>query len=241
MNLNDFIGDFAYKFREFKLLKKILKKPYVFFMERNERKMVRVFKKYGHEALFLFDDCLRKHNIPYTLAFGTLLGAIREHDFIPYDDDIDVSMSIEDYTPDLIINLASYGIKLKHTFTVDEGNWGREDSFEYKGVQIDIFYFYKTKEGNTYCCDFVGQPGCATRTSSIKKFGGLLPRRLFMPYEKKISYVDFFNRQMPIPANYKDILIKRYGADYMTPKPGWRPETDYIIPEPSKIGIYKEF
>ncbi len=48
------------------------------------------------ELLKEFDKICRENNLQYWLDFGTLLGAIRHKGFIPWDDDLDVSMMSSD-------------------------------------------------------------------------------------------------------------------------------------------------
>lgn len=50
-----------------------------------------------YDAICYFDDFCKKHKIKYFLSNGTLLGAAKYGDFIPWDDDVDVLMFRDDY------------------------------------------------------------------------------------------------------------------------------------------------
>ncbi len=66
-------------------------------VETNRDKSLRALQLLQLEGLKEIDRICRKHNIKYSLGGGTCLGQLRHGGFIPWDDDIDVDMTMENY------------------------------------------------------------------------------------------------------------------------------------------------
>ena len=240
---NDIIDSLALKFRESELARKLFKSSYHKLLALRKSNRRKKFHKHGLELIERFHQCMVDKNVPYTLAFGTLLGAVRDKTFIDHDLDIDVSIWYEDYSPELRIYLREYGFKLLYSYSVENDRVGKEETYIYKGVTIDIFYFYKEDVGLPYCCDFIHFPGTNSICYSIRKKGGLLPRKIYLPLCEERKLIDFHNIQLYVPANYEEILIFRYGSTYMVPDRNWSPveHNPNIVEIEDSIGIMKGY
>lgn len=58
---------------------------------------VKQYQKIALEILLEVDRICRENDIPYFLMYGTLLGAVRHHGFIPWDDDADIILTRENF------------------------------------------------------------------------------------------------------------------------------------------------
>ena len=104
---------------------------------------LRLLQEGNAALLFHFGKVLRESGIQFWLDYGTLLGAVRHHGFIPWDDDLDVSMMRSDY--DRLLEL------LPTLFPKAEGFTWSSHAFlhiGYKGtpLNIDVFPHYFCSE-----------------------------------------------------------------------------------------------
>lgn len=65
--------------------------------EKANQETLKKIHDINYEMLKTFDSVCRKYGITYSLNYGTLLGALRHKGFIPWDNDIDIVMTRENY------------------------------------------------------------------------------------------------------------------------------------------------
>ena len=150
------------------------------------------------EALRIILSILSKYDVKPYLLWGTLLGAIREHGFIPHDNDMDLGVlqceveKLEKAIPELYSNKVKI-CKYKKNYIY---------SFMYNGVICDIDVFRKTIFPYSLRYGII-----------LEEF---IPKRLFKSFEE----YDFCGLKTYIPSNPEALLEYTYGKDWRIPKKG---------------------
>lgn len=174
----------------------MLDAPYVCYW--NKRYLEHLPQMDKENALYLLSTLTKvfaENGIPLMLAYGTLLGALREHDFIGHDNDMDTLIWGKDMQKgiDLAPELEKYGIKLEcyvlpWIFT-----------YSYKGVTCDIDLIHEPKKPwNRRYCLIESQ---------------YIPRAFF----EKTKYIDFLGGKYLVPAYTEKLIVYHYGKNWRSP------------------------
>ena len=125
-----------------------------------EKEILDKLQKTELNMMIELDKYLRSNDIKYSLFYGTAIGAIRHKGFIPWDDDIDIIMTREEFEKfndvwdkhpingyflqniltDEKCGMSHNKIRKKNTVLIAEGDYIER---EHNGIWIDIFVLDK--------------------------------------------------------------------------------------------------
>ncbi len=160
-----------------------------------------IYKKHCLKNLVTATTVLDKLKINYWLTDGTLLGFYRDGDFIKNDFDVDLAVFIDELNPSLIKEFENQGMYLLRSSGKKE--CGLEYTFSRKGVNLDIFFFYKEK-------DYIWH--AAWLYDEIIRFR--------YPYQQyRIN--TYLGHQFRTPENIEEYVRTKYGEGWRKPVGKW--------------------
>jgi len=160
------------------------------------------------EILFFVTDLLNKHNIKYWLDYGTLLGAVRGKDIIPWDIDTDISCLEEDkekiFALMPIINKKFYFCQHSFKNTGYQIRYGKGEK-----THLDIFLWYKDEEmlRRRYYLGLNSYYGTDVRKG--KDFPA--------EWVKELSEVTLADKIFTAPKDPEQMCLLRYGRSWKRP------------------------
>lgn len=99
----DSSDSYAYYKKQYEQHEKILDSYHKLFnalylnFELTPTPFLKNIRELGYQSLIFMDNVCKKHDLEWWFDGGTLLGAVRHGDYIPWDDDLDTAMMRPDY------------------------------------------------------------------------------------------------------------------------------------------------
>jgi len=174
-------------------------------------------------------DAMEQNCLEPILTFGTLLGAIREHDLIKGDHDIDLGIIVDGSDNQIwkqvqsALESAGYSIARQYTLN------GRitEQAYYADGFSFDVWGLCKDagREGVRayYHCQVDDAEYHSPDDRSIKYID--LPA---YTARKRVQVGDYM---LPVPDNAEDMVACVYGPNWATPDPGFVAGTGWTLME----------
>lgn len=222
-----------YKIKEFLRKNIFTKKIYYHLYKIKNNKKIKELQKYTLEATKQIYDAFEILDYEYSYDFGNLLGIVRDHCFMEYDNDIDLMLFEEDY--DRIVKLPElvkeYGFNLDHYYIVD--NKIVEYTFIFRNTGLTIDVFIKEKENNEICHSYWLYQDNDKKYSSKDEMSVAIAKSSI---PSGYTYVNYWNVELRIPINSEDILYWHYGKNWRIKDPNYSEKKSPGFSYTNKIG-----
>lgn len=184
------------------------------------QKQNRAFQRYGIETVRRVAKASEMSGCQLFLAFGTLLGAYRDHGFIPYDFDIDFAILADEQvkSDSLLHAMKKMELVPVRQYYIKESGRVCEDKFSYRGVCVDVHYFYKNHIGGV-CCELCLPHEYKPWRKANATDG--FPSTVITCPETGLKKMNFMGTDIYVPEDTEGWLSVLYGDDFMIHKPDW--------------------
>ena len=163
-----------------------------------------IFREYQDvtwSILSYVNKLFRENNLTYYLAYGTLLGAIRDRGKIPWDYDVDIHVKINDKEKLLDILRTKLSDEFYYMYTDKMDNYPAEclrickKGYTYMAFHVDVFFL-------------IGSPASKEkRKSFLKEIKRWTNFRL-------LKYAHLHDGEYPQVGKFQKILLKIYSLKY---------------------------
>lgn len=158
----------------------------------------------AHRALLTFRQAMCDLNVPFFLAYGTLLGIVRDGDLLPHDKDMDVGLPADVDREWLIDQLCSnYGFSRSSLPLPNKeiDHWNISVVHKETDITIDLFFFI---------------PDGGDLISGIYH----LPHPLYWRFSRfETSEIEYLGHAWQVPNPPERYLAEIYGSDWQVPDP----------------------
>lgn len=179
-------------------------------------------KKHGLEMLREADRVMCGMDIHPFLTYGILLGACREKNFISYDFDIDLGVLSSEVTDKMREKMETAGFKLYKQIYIKESNRIVEETYVYKKLYLDIFYYF---EDGDDLYSVISRLHETKEWKEANETDGFPTDRSYVP-KTEFERIDFLGVSVYKPVKSHEWLTDIYSDSYMTPIKNWR-ASDY--------------
>jgi hypothetical protein len=163
-------------------------------------------------------------DIQYYLSNGTLLGAVREGQFIRHDYDTDLTVLADSFDPGVLLDLRRCGFSLgKCLGFPDDGMYLQLTRTD---VLTDLFLLYP-RDSRMYVSAYSDFRG-----GTAKWIDYLIPK---LDY----GWMEFMGHQFRVPKEPEELLRCEYGDSWRTPDKNWHYAVDppNAAPRPERLDV----
>lgn len=174
---------------------------------------------HGYKAMEVLNSVADRYNIPYFASYGTLLGFVRDHEFIKHDDDIDLGIIGGELSPVQLLEIFlkhAEGFEFVRALEYQEKI--TEITLSYREIYIDLF-FYQSDEKGTFVTSYYWDPSFTYPSAKENSV-----RLIYQAEVKELKKMNIQGVEVSIPANSEELLASQYGENWRVPDQNWRNE-----------------